>query len=182
MSTKSASQKPFKVLRFLPGSDAFVTAFNNQLLSCSLVSWSIAPKPTIPLRTLARRTDGHVFGLNNNGDTLYHLDLPTGTTTRIGKLTLGNHTGNYSGILRHVRGLSFSDQPHELWGILPCRTLKNQRVDALLRIDTYTAVVTSLHLLNRCDVLSIAVPPRAGGSWRGATRKNIYPYTIIFKS
>ena len=161
-----------KILRFTPGSNSFVatTQQTNQLLSCSLASWSTAPTPTIPLSTLARRTDGTTFGLNKTGNVLFHVDLPTGVTTRIGKLTLAHHgLGHFSGTLKHVRGLAFSDQPHELWGILPCQTLKHQHVDCMIQINTNTGLVTSLHQLNRTDVMAIAVPPRAGGSWRGTT-------------
>ena len=161
-----------KILRFTPGSNSFVatTQQTNQLLSCSLASWSTAPTPTIPLSTLARRTDGTTFGLNKTGDVLFHVDVPTGVTTRIGKLALGHHgMGHFSGTIKHVRGLAFSDQPHELWGILPCQTLKNQHVDCMIQINTNTGLVTSLHQLNRTDVMAIAVPPRAGGSWRGTT-------------
>ena len=158
-----------KILKFLPGSDSFLATTHDNLLQCSLTTWSAAPKPQVHLSSIARRIDGHCYGVSRDGSTLYHLDVDTGTTTRMGKLSLGQHTGNYSGDIRHVRGLSFSDQPNELWGILPCKTLKHQNTDCMVLIDEYTGEIKSIHRLNRCDVLAIAVPPRAGGSWRGVT-------------
>lgn len=165
-----------KVLRFLPGSDAFLAADakSGALMKCTLRTWG--PGPRIGkgrgFSALARRKDGELFGLNLKGDTLYRLDAATGVASRIGKLTMGRHAGRFadSAVVRHVRGLTFSDQPHELWGVLPNSTLPNQRTDAIVRIDTATAQIDRLHLLNRCDVLSIACPPRAGGPWNGITK------------
>ena len=146
------SEHKYKVLRFLPGSDAFVAvqATTHQLHTCTLRNLCRAPQPVQPLSTLARRTDGHVFGLNPSGTTLYHVDLTTGSTSRIGRLFLGHHTGGFSGSIDNVRGLAFSDQPHELWGILPCQTLAHQNVDAMIRINTRTGEVDAVQSDDRC--------------------------------
>ena len=177
-----------KVLRFLPGSDAFLAADarSGALMKCTLRTWAPGPrlgKAQIGFSALARRKDGALYALDRNGSDLYLLDAATGAASRVGRLTIGQHVGGFSTAvavgaegaaatpaIRHVRGLAFSDQPHELWGVLPNGSLRGQRTDAIVRINTETATIDQVHLLNRCDVLSIACPPRAGGPWYGVTK------------
>lgn len=133
---------------------------DGHLYKSNLQAWNHIATPTPSLTSFAMRKDGVVFALATSRLCIFD---PVSAEVRS---IVG--TVNYRGQpIKTIRGMTFSEQPDELWGIALNGTFPDVHTDALIRIDQYNGEIDRVTPLGRCDIMSLAAPPVAGGPWHG---------------
>jgi hypothetical protein len=140
--------------------DFLALGVDSRLYKSNLHAWNAVATPSPTITSFAMRKDGVVFALASSRLCLFERDSCR-VSSVVGQVTWRGKE------VSMIRGLTFSEQPDELWGIALNGSLPGIHTDSLIRIDTSNGEVDGVSPLGRCDVMSLAAPPTAGGPWHG---------------